>query len=147
MKKKMADYFPLGINILQQWGWAVFGWIGSTVFSAMRFSVRFWNRKNFLMQWSESEMSGKMMPDLSEVIRGTMAGFWIVICCAAALAVYNYYYHYIESKSIYLMRRLSSGGELHRRCLVFPVLVALVSLGIAFLLLCAYYKIYMTAIE
>lgn len=143
MKRKLVDYFPPGINIMQQCAWVVFGWIGSTIFSGMRFSIRFWSRRNSLTQWSGSEMSLQMMPDFSEVLLGTMAGFWIVICCMAALTVYNYYYHYNESKSIYLMRRLPNGGELHKRCLAFPVVVTLISLGLAFLLLCVYYKIYM----
>lgn len=144
MRRKLADHFPLGTNIVQQCAWAAFGWIGSTVFSCGRFFFRFWSRLNSLTQWFGPEKNLKMMPDFSEVISGTMAGFWIVICCAAALAVYNYYYHYNDSKSIYLMRRLPNAGELHRRCLTFPLLVILISLGIVFFLLCVYYKVYMT---
>jgi hypothetical protein len=64
------------------------------------------------------------------------------VCFVIALVevILNYRSFYRPAKSIYVMKRLSSGSELHRRCLaiplltVFATLAACVLLGLLFLL-------------
>ena len=63
--------------------------------------------------------------------------------CLVLLAAYHYAYHRQGSKSIYLMRRLPSKLELHRRCLTLPIAGILIALLTAFLLLLIYYAVYM----
>lgn len=146
MKKFVADHIPPGIRLQNEILWILFGWGCSAVFSFLRFYTALCRNMNMLEQWDGSGMVKQKMPDLADLLFGSMAGFWVVVACMGALAAYHYYYHYNGSKSIYLMRRLKNPLELHKRCLTLPVLAAGITFAIAFLLLCAYYGCYMSAV-
>jgi len=69
----------------------------------------------------------------------------VILFCLIAIASRYRYYHQ-DSKSIYLMRRLPDRAELHRSCLVQPLLrVALVLVVMAVLLL-IFYTVYMNQV-
>ena len=69
--------------------------------------------------------------------------FGLVLIVTLSFISTHYSYHYRESKSIYLMRRLSDPWELHRRCLTLPVVGVGLALLVAFVLLMLYFAVYM----
>ncbi len=64
-----------------------------------------------------------------------ISSLFIVCVC---MVILHFRYFYAESKSIYLMKRLSDGRELYRRCLTLPVLVFIISfvLGLLYIAIC-----------
>ncbi len=86
---------------------------------------------------------GAVMPDFSYLLGHYWAGLGVLALCMLGLMAYHYLYHRQGSKSIYLMRRLPSRWELHRRCLTLPLLAMALCLLTAFLLLLLFYGIYL----
>lgn len=71
--------------------------------------------------------------------------FWllpVVIVFAIVEIIMNYCSFYRPTKSIYLMKRLRSGAELHRRCLTMPIIMILVSVLVCVGLGALYYWVY-----
>ena len=85
---------------------------------------------------------GAIMTDFYIILGSSLLGFAVLALVMLAFAVYHYAYHRQGSKSIYLMRRLPNGWELHRRCLTIPIVSAVFCMVAAFILLCVYYWIY-----
>ena len=88
---------------------------------------------------------GATMPDFKVLLGSFLSGFYVLAGLSVLLAALHYSYFYQESKSIYLMKRLSNPWELHLRCWTLPILGALCSLLLAFLVLLLYFAIYMIA--
>jgi len=88
----------------------------------------------------------KTMPDFMNIL-GTRLRVYFIFGALILLfsSAIHYVYYYKESKSIYLMRRLTSRSELHRRSLLIPLLCALVFAAIAFILLLIFYAVYMNS--
>lgn len=86
--------------------------------------------------------SGAMMPAFAELLGGFLNGFLIMAVVMLGFIFYHYNYHHQESKSIYLMRRLPSRWERHRRCLVLPIMAALFCVLCMVVILGLYYLIY-----
>lgn len=70
-----------------------------------------------------------MMPYFYEILGNALLVIPIAFAAMFAMAAMHYVYHWQGSRSIYLMRRLPSRWELHRRCLTLP------ALGVAFFLI------------
>ena len=88
--------------------------------------------------------TSKLMPDFVQILGNRLRFFPSLAMLAFVSAVISHYiYYYGESKSIYLMRRLPNKLELHRRCLLMPLIYALVFLITAIILLLIYYLTYM----
>ena len=66
------------------------------------------------------------MPPFEEML--FQYGFKTFAVASFAFVIANYLYFFQESKSIYTMRRLHSGWELHLRCWMLPALGALLLL-------------------
>jgi len=127
--------------------WEVSFWCTGMVLAgiySMGFFIRLMNELQYLKNRLEFGRHD-FMPDCAEIIGNALFGFVILAVCMSFFAVMHYVYHWQGSKSIYVMRRLPSRFELHRRCLALPLLGAALSLIAAFLLLCLYYGIYMLA--
>lgn len=84
-----------------------------------------------------------MMLPFDILLGQSLSFFYIVALCSLFAVVFHHLSYYIESKSIYLMRRLPQRWELLRRDFTLPLIGALISLLAAFLLklvfLAAYY--------
>ena len=65
-----------------------------------------------------------------------------VLVCIVAMTI-HYGYHQIGSRSIYLMCRLPNRFELHRRCLLFPLVYAVTFVLVSVLLFFIFYTVYM----
>ena len=83
------------------------------------------------------------MPPFEEML--FQYGFKTFAVASVAFVVANYLYFFLESKSIYTMRRLRSSWELHLRCWTLPVLGALLMLLCGWLVAALYALHYFTA--
>lgn len=146
MKKfDIARYAPPGISLAPMEQTFMWGGIAALVWS-FGFFIRLMEARSDLFRHMRNQLilkDGALMPDYAELLGHALTGFAVLALVMAAFAVYNYAYHRQGSKSIYLMRRLPNGWELHRRCLAIPAVTVLICLLAAFILLCLYYLIYL----
>ena len=89
--------------------------------------------------------SEAMMPEFSYVVGNAFLALWILMLILLICILLNYHSFYQGSKSIYLMKRLPDPMELHRRCILLPVLGMAGCLVIRELLVIAYFAVYMLA--
>lgn len=143
-KWKAEDYFPPGFPQKPWENFILIGYIFCLLFSGANYLIRLWAAHGNLFDDSRQLLPGVVMEQFGHIVRGSFPCFALLAISMLALMAANLRYHYQGSKSIYLMRRLPKRWELYRRCLVLPAAVILVSLASAFLLLAAYYRIYLT---
>lgn len=147
-KPDLQRLVPPGVNAQQELHWICGGWALSLLYSLGFVTGYSQERNNLYMTVTTSAgrqrvlRSGAVMPDFADLLGTHLYGFLLVALCVLAVVVYHYLYHRQGSKSIYLMRRLPDGMELHRRCWTLPVLGALASILLAFVLLMIYYAVY-----
>lgn len=84
-----------------------------------------------------------VMPDFAGLVGGALWGFAILAVCMLFFIAFHYAYYYQGSKSVYLMRRLPSRWEIHRRSLTLPLLAVCLCALAAFLILLADFAVYM----
>ena len=86
----------------------------------------------------------RTMPDFTALLGNKLNLVLIPAALIFVIAiVLHYAYHQSGSRSIYLMRRLPDRFELHRRCLLIPLITVLTFILVAALLFFIYYAIYM----
>ncbi len=129
---------PVGIEGKKEIGWAACG-LGISFLYSLTYYFSLWSYIDNLYGVSSVTgkrvlLAGSYMPDFAAFAPSRMKPFVITALIFLTLAVYHYIYHYQESKSIYTMRRLPDRWELHRRCLTFPITVAVICLVSAVLL-------------
>ena len=102
-------------------------------------------RNNLYEKIGEKQVlrTGAKMPEFEALIEGRMIGFGIVIVILICISVYHYIYHYMDSKLVYLMKRLPNKWEMHKRCLVIPVAGIIITIVCMILLWFLYYGIYL----
>lgn len=147
MKPDISRYAPPGLNLAPERNFFLTGLVCALLYS-LGFFGRLTRAVNALYETRRGVrvlLEGAVMEDFAAVLGGALAGFLVLALCMLAFLIYHYTYHRQGSRSIYLMRRLPSRWELHRRCLTLPVLAALLCLLAAFLLLVIYYAIYRSA--
>ncbi len=83
------------------------------------------------------------VPYFYEVLGKSFFCFPIAIVFMLASIALNYAHYHSGSKSIYLMRRLPNGWELHRRSITVPLWSAAITLAAAVVLFFIYYGVYM----
>lgn len=145
MKKDLTYYAPPGMELKQEKKIFVTGMILSSLFSLMVFGIKFSDCLEKLYWKNGAERTvipGAMMTNFVELFGEAFIGFKVVFALMIAAAVMHYTYHFLESKSIYTMRRLPSVWELHRRCLTLPVGGMIISKGTAFLIVWICYGFY-----
>ena len=150
MKTELNRLVPPGFDWGTELKWSISGLAGSLVLSLMLFFFEYGKYYSRLFRNEVVEgrvqrvlIEGAVMPDFASFAPQAMYGFAIVATSAILWAILHYSYHYRGSRSIYLMRRLPCGMELHLRCLTLPVCLVLVSLALGFVFLLLYYWYYM----
>jgi hypothetical protein len=145
MKHDLSEYFPVGIERRRELKRLLYAALAALLYS-MGFLVRLAGAHGELYtelrDGTRVLISGAVAEDFARLLRGSMIGFWVMAGAALLWASYFYGYHYQDSRSIYLMRRLPQRGELHRRCLTFPLASALALLLLGAATTAAYYLIY-----
>ena len=128
-----------------------YGFLALSVFVSLVFFVGRYSNARDKLYYKDYETGekflwdGAIMTDFDIVLGWSLAGVILtaVICLTYIFVRYNYLNK--ESKSIYLIRRLPSRGELFRRCAAVPLYMAAICLIWAFGLLVLYYLTYLTA--
>ncbi len=82
-------------------------------------------------------------PDFFAFLDFRMSGFLLLLSLPIAFAAKHYAYYYLDSKSIYTMKRLGDPLELHKRALFQPMLMVLITVFTVVLLLLIYYRVYL----
>ena len=144
-KHDLSRCAPPGINLKQERQFFLTGMICAELYS-MLFLLRYGNARSWLFEQHAGQrmlIPGAIMEDFVTILSDALVGFLVLSLCMLVLIVYHYAYHYQGSKSIYLMRRLPSSWELHRRCLTLPLLAVLCCALAALILLLIYYGIYL----
>ncbi len=83
------------------------------------------------------------MEDFYVLVQGKYILFGLPMLWCVSSVIFRYLYYYEGSKSIYLMRRLPDRWELHRSCLVRPLLRMALCLGVMATVLMISYGYYM----
>lgn len=147
MKLELLRLSPPGYKLRQEGAVFIWGLVSALIYS-FGFLWRYCDARNGLYNYlggKKTLLPDAVMPDMIELLGSALAGFFVLALCMLAMIIFRYAYHRQGSKSIYLMRRLPSKAELHRRCLVLPILAALACLLLAAAVLLGFYGIYMTA--
>lgn len=144
-KSRLDKYAPMGINIAKEVMLYIM-LMTISVFNSLLFIGRYLSERGALYEW----VAGKRVlneeakiPAFSKLIEGCFVCFGIAIVVMVAILFYHYIYHYQESKSIYLMRRLTNKWELHRRCMAMPIGAIVVAIVIMIILYFVYQGIYL----
>lgn len=137
LKTKWERYFPPGFDIETELGLFIAALVWSSAWSI----IGYFNR---LLSALHHDFSGsaKTMPYFYEVLGNAFFWFPIAIAFMLLSIIMNYSYHHSGSKSIYLMRRIPSKWELHRRCMTAPMTAAAITVVIGIILFFVYYAFY-----
>ena len=136
---------PPGADIYSQVNWYFGGLIFIGVWS-LGFLFRFSTAYHNLYYTSGSIRylrSQAIMPEFTDLLGGSLRAVFVIVLVLLVCIVMNYASFRQGSKSIYLMKRLPSRWELHRRCILLPALGIVGSLVMGFTLLMIYFAIYM----
>ncbi|MBR2046680.1 MAG: hypothetical protein IJ958_11210 [Agathobacter sp.] len=140
----MKDYAPPGIHLSKEISyWFLIlgvctGWCGI-------FPFRYVENLNSLYEIRAGKrylMENSFMPSFDFLTNGLFEVFSIAIAFSIFMIVYHYYYHNQGSKMMYLMRRLPNKWEVHIRCIILPVVGAVISIIYMFVLRMLFYTIY-----
>ena len=118
-----------------------------SIFNAALFGACFWAVIGFIkryLNWLHSlERLHHKLLNFYEILGNAFFWFPILAVFLLAAVFVHYAHHRSGSKSIYLMRRLPSRWELHRRCIAGPALCAAIMLAVAIILFWIFYASYM----
>ncbi len=147
MKINLSRYLPCGVNAHQEMKWLMLGSLASVMYS-FGFLIHYAENYQKLFLSIDHGMervldTSAVMPDFIIVLGSSLTGFLILGLCMAVVIIYHYVYHYLGSKSIYLMKRLPSRLELHKRCFILPLLAIAICFLSAMMLLFVYFAIYL----
>lgn len=145
MNTKLRQLAPPGYGLWHEMRVFLWGLCFSILYS-VGFVVRFNDARNGLYNFlggKKTLLTDVLMPDMGELLGSALAGFLILALCMSATIFFRYAYFWQGSKSIYLMRRLPDKTQLHRRCLVQPLIACGLCLLAAFIMLLLYYGVYM----
>lgn len=140
----MERLVPAGLNVQAECRAFGLG-LGISALYSLIFLFRYAQAREALFEWTlrgKALKEGAVMANFCDLMDGLLLGFVVLALSMAGVAVYHYIYHYQGSRSIYVMRRLRSRWELPRRCLAMPVMGAVSSGLIAFVLVLLYFGVY-----
>ena len=141
----LEAHAPLGIELANEVMIYVSAMTLSLLYSLIYLGNYISERNNLYEKIGEKQVlrTGAKMPEFEALIEGRMIGFGIVIVILICISVYHYIYHYMDSKLVYLMKRLPNKWEMHKRCLVIPVAGIIITIVCMILLWFLYYGIYL----
>lgn len=146
MKLDLSRHAPVGLSLSGEWA-AFFACLFSLLVTSIGYIVGF-NHALSALYFGNTRVKlipGATMPSFYTLLGDFIYIFVIEATLMLLFIIHHYAYHYQGSKSIYLMRRLPSRWELHRRCLTLPVAGAVVILALGFALVFLFYRTYMAA--
>lgn len=145
--KCLDDFTPPGISAGKELG-GFAGGLAVAWLISMNYFNRLANARAELFHIHERRrvlIEGAVMENFSSVLGDSLNSFGFLCILLLGLVVWHYLYYHQETKSIYLMKRLSSRLEIHKRAWTLPLLAIAVTLIAVFLVLLLYFGIYMIA--
>jgi len=146
---KMIDirrYHPPGMEIKGFVQFFVTGFLLAGLYADL-FFIGFGNALDNLYHYPKGEKTlipDAVMKDFYELLDGAYMGYILLAVFSVMMIFFNYIYYFQNgSKSIYLMKRLPNASELHKRSLVLPISMAVISILGAFLCIVILFVIYM----
>lgn len=79
-------------------------------------------------------IEGAMIPPLGDLLLRSLYGFWLVLFGCFSIAFSRYMSFFTETKSIYVMKRLSDPKEIRRMCFAAPALGLVIGIILSLLL-------------
>ena len=143
-KNNLERYAPLGISLSSEIFYYKLIMIISTLWS-MQFIVRYLQELNELYYRERHTIfrDDIQIVSFEHLMNGVFFLFGVAFIYAIIISVYHYFYHYQGSKMMYLMKRLPNKWELHKRCLVLPIVAVAFTIGYIWILRILYYAIYL----
>lgn len=145
-KKLIEKQLPPGVDSGIELKAIVLGLLAAVIYS-LTFVYKYMDARNELFVYKygtvKTIMEGAIMPPFTVLLKDTMDGFLMFFWVMLILVVMHYMTYYKESKSIYLMKRLSNRWELYRRCIVIPFAAIFIQIIIGAACLLLYYGIYL----
>lgn len=144
MKRKLKSCLPPGTELKSELIvclalWAIVVGISMSFLSEYReaYEELYWGSGS-----SRTLMSGARMADLDTLLAGKFIGIYVLFAGCVVLTVLHYMSFYKDSRSIYVMKRLESPFELHKRCLVLPLICLLAGILLTLFTMWIYLMIY-----
>lgn len=147
MKFDISRYAPLGMDMEFERKFFKWGILLSGLYS-LKFVLAYQEARRHLYDgWDSYGPIGELHSEICispffELVDSCFTGYLILAVCMVLFSIYHYLYHYQGSKSIYLMRRLPNGWELHIRCLAVPIFGVCACFITTILLIGIYYLVY-----
>lgn len=148
MKINWNRWVPLGLNGGRIRNWLCFFWGCALGYGMIRFVSRLSNAVQKLYVWKNTRrylIPGAVIAPFSELLKGCLAGHWLLAAAMPAAAMVLYLFHYQNGRSIYTMKRLPDRWELWRRVGTLPLTMTLLSLLSAPVMTGVYYLLYVLA--
>ena len=148
MREFVKRNSPPGMDLTQEWRVFLIGNVGAVLVSFLAFVDQYLDARARLFTYVAGErvlISGAVIAPFYSLINYYFAGFFLVACFLLGYIIYHYSYYRQGSMSLYLMKRLPSRWERHRRAITLPCLAALATLVIALAAILFYYIIYLVA--
>ena len=141
----LEPYAPLGINLAKEVMVFVVCMTAACMYSFL-YIVEYVCARDELYDFVNEKkviIEGAKMAPFSDLLGNHLLGFVIVMLAMVGICIYHYAYHYMDSKVVYLMKRLPSKWEMHKRCLILPIAGILVAAVFMAALWGIYYGIYL----
>lgn len=147
-----SRFLPLGEDWDRVKSNLLWGYVISGLWTLM-VPFRYYDARAALFTWDPNRLGPstekilipgvKIVPYPELWLHGPLFCFWCFLAYLAIGVFSNYRSHYMDSRSIYTMRRLPNRWELHRRCWTVPILAALAGAVLMGLLAGLYYWMYL----
>jgi len=149
LKNKLAEFFPPGADIENPCYFFLTGLLISTIYSSILFFSRLAVETRELYEYAYvagTLRSDAVMTDFSVLCESGDAGFAILFLTMPFFIINFYSYFYRGGRPIYVMKRIPSASELHRRCLVLPIAAMLTCAVLSAVLTVLYFAVYLIAV-
>lgn len=144
MNQMFKKYSPPGEPIKEQ----VLSYIGAVTVAflfGLKYLFSFFDALESLYMYEDGKKVIRPMARMTEInqlMEHNFRGIWIILFFCLLMIASNYMSFYRKTKSIYVMKRLKDAKELHKRCLVLPILGFVAGIVFFAILLGLYVGIY-----
>ena len=149
MNEKLKKYYPPGYDYAKEWGSIILCFVIGTIFSMALFFIELTNVMNWLYDTVLGErtlMKGAIAQPFIELMEGQLVCFAPLFIFILIMMFYHYAYYYQGTKSIYVIRRLSSKKYVIKSCIEGTCAGVVIGLAGIWILWILYYLIYQLAI-
>lgn len=149
MSERLKKYYPPGYDYAKEWGSIILCFVIGTIFSMALFFIELTNVMNWLYDTVLGErtlMEGAIAQPFMELMEGQPVCFAPMFIFILIMMFYHYAYYYQGTKSIYVMRRLSSKKYIIKSCVMGTGVGMGIGLAAILVLWILYYLIYRLAI-